>query len=150
MKYSTLEGARALGSWPDVPRSLQDVDDWECDPVLKGYVGSPYGPDRPANVHSTALASSIQVKAGQTLLYGFTVLSTAAAAQFIQWFDKQLAPVNGDIPAGVIAIGANASSGSAWTPTPRMFLVGCWIANSSTVATLTAGSADCFFDVQYL
>lgn len=139
----------AVGAQPDTGRELPDTYGWEHDPVLKGYVGSPYSPLRPANVHSVALESARQVKSGETLLYGFTVLSTNVAAQFIQLFDSPTAPASGAIPTTVFTVAASSNLNLAWIP-PRVFLLGLWLANSSTSATLTPGSADCYFDVQYL
>lgn len=101
------------------------------------------------NVHSTGLEASHLVKSGEGLLFGFQCYSNKAAAQFIQVFDNFVAPASGDVPAVVFTVGATSNLGVAWTP-PRSFRAGCWIANSSTAATFTAGSADCFFDVQFL
>lgn len=104
---------------------------------------------RPNNVHSTALENVHTVKFGEGLLFGFTVYSDKAAAQFIQVFDNRVAPTSGDVPAVVFNVASKSSLGVNWLP-PRTFQVGCFIANSSTAATYTAGSADCFFDVQFL
>ena len=103
----------------------------------------------PLNIHSNAYAKSIAVKSGPGLLYGFTVYSSNAGSQFIQVHDVPTAPANGAIPACLFTVGAAAQLPVNWLP-PRTFLYGCFIVNSSTGATLTAGSADCFFDVQFL
>jgi len=147
---TTQEWAAGTGGQPYTGSTLPDYYGWENDPVLKGYLGSPYSPDRPANTHSNAYEAIHQVKSGQTLLYGFTAYNSNAAAQFIQLFDRETTPATGAVPAAVFTVAGASNLGAAWTPVPRLFLVGCWIANSSTGPTYTAGAADCFFDVQYL
>jgi hypothetical protein len=120
------------------------------DSPLVGW-GTPSHDDylEPLNKHSNAYAASLVVKAGPGRLYGFTVYSSRASAQFVQVFDLADVPSTGAIPALVIPINATADRELAWIP-PRSFYVGCVIANSSTGPTYTAGSADCFFDAQYL
>lgn len=103
----------------------------------------------PRSVSSVALSSSIVVKSGRGILYGFTVLSTDAASQFIQVFDAYALPADGAIPAVVFTVGASSQLPVNWIP-GRVFQSGCVLCNSSTAATKTLGSANCFFDVQYL
>lgn len=103
----------------------------------------------PLNVSSHALANSIFVKSDQGALVGFTIDNSKATAQFIQVFDLTSLPANGAIPACVFRIAGSTTLPIQWIPW-RTFTVGCVIANSSTEATLTIGSADCWFDVQYI
>lgn len=104
----------------------------------------------PLNSASSVLENSRVVKAGPGTLFGFTVYNNKGAAQFIQWFDSQTVPANGAVPQGVISVATIASQGVAWVIPGRFFAAGIILANSSTAATLTAGSADCFFDAQYI
>lgn len=104
---------------------------------------------KPLNKHSAAYANSIFVKSGQGILYGFTARSSNASAQFIQVHDTQAVPASGAVPCVVVDIAATATTGALWLP-GRTFLYGCWIVNSTTAPTYTAGAADTFFDVQYL
>lgn len=103
----------------------------------------------PFNVHSNAYANALQVKTGPGVLFGFTAYSSKGTAQFIQIHDKVTVPVTGDIPCTVFTVAATAHlpiSFVLW----RTFEVGCWIVNSSTGPTCTLGSADTFFDAQYV
>jgi hypothetical protein len=102
----------------------------------------------PANKRSTVLASSI-VLAGAHELYGFTVNNTKASAQYVLVFDLAALPANGAVPDVSLTASASLDKGVLWLPARRMNQ-GIVIANSSTADSLTIGSADCFFDVQYL
>lgn len=104
---------------------------------------------QPFNIHSNAFVSSLVVKTGPGILYGFTVYNSKVAAQFIQIFDAVSLPANGAIPACVFTAATVANLGTNWIP-GRTFTTGCVIANSSTAPTLTIGSADCFIDAQYV
>ena len=103
----------------------------------------------PLNVHSQSLSNSIFVKSGQGALVGFTVYSNRASSQFIQVFNASALPADGAIPDCVFTVAATANLPVQWIPW-RFFHVGCVLCNSSTAATKTIGSADCYFDVQYI
>jgi hypothetical protein len=102
----------------------------------------------PDNKRSNALAKSIVI-AGAHELFGFTVNNTNAAAQYILVFDRAVLPSNGAVPDVSFTVSASLDKGVQWLPARKM-LEGIVIANSSTADSLTIGSADCFFDVQYL
>jgi hypothetical protein len=102
----------------------------------------------PANKRSTVLAASIEI-AGAHELFGFTVNNTNASAQYVLVFDLATLPADGAVPDVSFTAVAAADKGVVWLPARRMNQ-GVVIANSSTAASLTLGSADCFFDVQYL
>lgn len=103
----------------------------------------------PRNVSSLALASSVTVKSGQGILYGFTAYSNKGTSQFIQVFDANALPADGAVPVWVGTVAATSNIAANWIP-GRTFLEGCVICNSSTAATKTIGSADTFFDVQFV
>ena len=109
-----------------------------------------YAADLPINNSSRALEAGRLVIGGQTYLLSFSVLNTNAAAQYIQLHDTGSAPSNGAIPVSVFTVAAAANLVVAFTMPGRRFHQGLYICNSSTAATLTAGSADCFFDVQVI
>jgi hypothetical protein len=121
----------------------------EVEGVGAGYEREEATSGLPLNKHSIAYASSIVVKKGPGVLYGFTVYSSNSSAQFIQVFDLEAVPADGAIPAFVATVGATSNLGSNWIP-GRAFQVGCVICNSSTGPTKTIGSADSWFDVQFL
>lgn len=101
------------------------------------------------NVHSLVYENVHAVKYGSGMLYGFTVYNSNASAQFIQIFDNAKAPASGDVPDVVFTVQATTNLGVDWIP-GRPFHAGCFIANSTTGPTYTAGAADCFFDVQFI
>ena len=103
----------------------------------------------PVSASSTALSQFLVVKAGPGTLYGVGVYSNKAANQFIQIFDAVAAPASGAVPVFVAIVSTTSNLGLYWGSVGRWFNIGIVIANSSTAATQTAGSADCWFDAQY-
>lgn len=103
----------------------------------------------PLSVSSLALQSAFLVTSGPARLFGFMVYSNKAASQFIQLHDTPTSPASGAVPVAVFTVAATGNLPVAYPWPGRWFNRGIWIANSSTAATLTAGSADCYFDVQY-
>lgn len=121
-------------------------------PDLELYERSVLGEERtlgPLNKSSIAYGNSIVVKTGTGILYGFTVFSSKASAQWIQVFDARDVPADGAVPAWIGTVATVANLGANWIP-GRTFYAGCVIVNSSTGPTKTIGSADCWFDVQYV
>jgi len=106
--------------------------------------------DLPANASSPALEARHFVASGAAYLLSFTVSNTNASAQFIQFHDLTQAPGSGAVPRLVFTVAGSSDRFVSYPLPGRLFYAGIWVANSSTSATLTAGSADCFFDVQYL
>lgn len=104
----------------------------------------------PANASSPKLEANHFVLSGAGYLLSFVVSNTNAAAQFIQFFDQTQAPGSGAIPRVVFTVAGSSDRVVSYSLPGRFFYAGIWVANSSTSATLTAGAADCFFDVQYL
>lgn len=103
----------------------------------------------PLNIHSQAYAASLVVKSGPGILYGFTVYNSKVTAQFVQVFDASALPADGAIPACVFSVSGSAGAGVNWLP-GRTFQTGIVICNSSTGPTKTIGSADCYFDAQFV
>lgn len=121
---------------------------------LRGVVSELNSAGLPLSVHSNVLEAARAVKTEPGLLFGFSAITTKATPQFIQVFDTERAPSTGEIPAAVFLInGGSVAAGDhlavSYIFPGRFHRYGIWLANSSTLATLTAGSADCFFDVQY-
>lgn len=104
----------------------------------------------PRNVHSLALEASHIGYVGACYLISFTVNNTNSSAQYIQLFDQGSVPADAAVP-DVVFTAAGSSDKVVSYPIPgRMFERGLVICNSSTAATKTIGSADCFFDLQYV
>lgn len=117
---------------------------------LKQLISELFVSGLPLNSHSNAYANALQVKSGPGYLLGFTCYSSNAAAQFIQVHDSQTLPASGAVPCLVVTVAA-ASNLAVYFNTPgRSFLYGIAIVNSSTGPTYTAGSADTFFDAQFI
>jgi hypothetical protein len=117
---------------------------------LTDVLGAFYSSGLPLNNHSNGLAATLVACSGYGYLISFTVLNTNAAAQYIQLHDLATVPASGAVPAVVFAVSATSNLTVAYTMPGRKFERGIVIANSSTAASYTAGSADCFFDVQYI
>lgn len=103
----------------------------------------------PVNKSSIAYSNSIVVKTGTGILYGFTVFNSKASSQWIQIFDARDVPADGAIPAWIGTVATIQNLGVNWLP-GRTFQAGIVICNSSTGPTKTIGSADCWFDAQYV
>lgn len=115
--------------------------------VLTGFTGGAV--NLPTNHYTPQLANSLIVKPGAGILYGFTVSSTNAAAQFVQVFDAAAVPADGAVPILSISVPATNGTGFNWIP-GRTFQVGIVLCNSSTQASKTIGVADCLFDAQFV
>ena len=124
------------------------------DELGEGWAGrfAGFDPSRgfPDSSTSLALEAAHTVKSGAGSLFGFSVYSNKASSQFILVFDSQTIPGSGAVPVLVYTVGATSNLGVYYGTVGRAFGQGIYIANSSTAATLTAGSADCWFDVQYI
>ena len=124
------------------------------DELGEGWVGRFAGLDLergfPVSSTSGALEAAHTAKSGAGTLFGFSVYSNRASSQFILVFDTQIAPGSGAVPVLVYTVAATSNLGVYFGSVGRAFSQGIYIANSSTAATLTAGSADCWFDVQYV
>ena len=103
----------------------------------------------PLNFNVGAKVNSIVVP-GRIVAYGFTAYNTKASSQFINVFDANAQPGNGAVPLFSWSLAANTGVGFGWQPNGRQFQTGLVLCNSSTDATVTIGSADCFFDAQYV
>ena len=115
---------------------------------LLDLLGEFYDSDLPLNNSSRALEAGRLVIGGQAYVLSLSVLNTNAAAQYVQLHDVSQAPASGAIPVVVFTVAAASNLVVAYTLPGRRFHQGVYITNSSTAATLTVGSADCFYDVQ--
>lgn len=86
--------------------------------------------------------------------FTITGFNTKASDQYIMVFDAAAVPSNGTVtPVAVLLAPAGYQFSFNW-PDGRLFANGVVVANSSTVTsggnlTLTIGSADCLFDINY-
>lgn len=103
----------------------------------------------PLNYASARLQASAVVKTGPGILYGLTVTNTSASSQYVLLFDATTVPADGAIPLLAKSLPANDAVGFNWLP-GRTFLSGIVVCNSSTQTSKTVGSANCFFDCQFV
>lgn len=102
----------------------------------------------PDNFSEGRLANSIVVP-GNIVVYGWTIYNTKGSAQYVNVFDASTVPADTSVPLFSWPVAANNGVGFAWPANGRWFKTGLVLCNSSTDATKTIGSVDCFFDVQY-
>lgn len=117
---------------------------------LTDVLGAFFASGLPLNDHSNALEASRVALSGYGYLIAFSVLNTNAGAQYIQLHDAATLPADGQTPAASFTVAGASNLTVAYTLPGRLFLRGIVICNSSTAATKTLGSGDCFFDVQYI
>lgn len=106
----------------------------------------------PETINSTtpAYAASLVIKAAPGRLFGLSGYNSKVSAQFIQLFDSVSLPANGAIPTAILLVSASSNFAFDWGRYGRKFDAGIFICNSSTGPTLTIGSADCWFDAQFV
>ncbi len=102
-----------------------------------------------ASATTGALAASLVVKATRGTLYGLTGHNNKSSSQFIQIHDAASLPADTAVPQITFEVPATASFSLDYE-VGREFQTGIVVSNSSTAATKTIGSADCWFDVQYI
>ena len=106
-------------------------------------------PPQQLSVTTPKLANSLVVSSGQSKLWGLSGFNSKASTQFIQVFDANTVPANGAVPDFVMQAPSSDNFWVSWTPNYRWHSDGIVICNSSTSATLTIGSADCWIDCQW-
>lgn len=104
----------------------------------------------PTRAVSTALEASRVVKASAGTLYRITGYNSKTSAQFIQVFNNSSLPADG---AGTLIftfrVAASSNFSLDFGTLGEAFSVGIVVCNSSTAASKTIGSADCFFTIGY-
>lgn len=102
------------------------------------------------NSSSAAYEASRVVKNTSGTLFGFTGYNSKVSAQFIQLHDATTIPAEGAIPVAVFTVGASSNFSLDFGVNGRTFKFGIVLVNSSTAQTKTIGSADVWFDGQYI
>ena len=96
------------------------------------------------------LAASLVVKASAGVLHKVTGVNTLGSTQYIQVHNATSLPADGAVPAVCIAVATGATFDIDFGPRGRTFSTGIVVSNSTTVATKTIGSANCWIDAQYV
>src|ERR1700693_1139373 len=104
----------------------------------------------PLSIHSQVYANALVVKSGPGKLYGFSVYNSNGSTQFVLLIDAAVIPADGFVPCMPFPVATVTTLLVGYGDTGRAFNTGIILCNSSTGPTKTIGSADCFFDAQYI
>jgi hypothetical protein len=120
------------------------------DPEDAAYVTTaPWDQLLPQTFNQGAAIASAVVKAKPGALYGWNLTNGNAAARWIQFFDSTTLPADTAVPLFSVALAIGGSSNITLV-TPRVFLKGIVVCNSSTATTKTIGTADSLVDLLYI
>jgi hypothetical protein len=96
-------------------------------------------------ISSVALEASHVLATTKGKLFSLIIYNDKASAQYYQLHDAAALPSNGTVPILTVQVATKATLA---INTPIPFVNGLVVANSSTGATLTIGSADSWFTAQ--
>lgn len=96
-------------------------------------------------VATTALATNLVIKSSEGILISLVGHNDNAAARYIQVHNAASLPANGAVPTYVIFVPADSNFSLDIPLSGAPFTNGIVVANSTTLATLTLGSADSWF-----
>lgn len=102
------------------------------------------------NVTSTAYEASHVIKSSAGYLFMVTGYNSKASAQFIMISNTTSVPADAQTPVIIFTVPATSNFSFDLGKYGRYFSTGICIFNSSTSPTKTLGSADCFFDTQFI
>lgn len=114
--------------------------------VFSGATSS--GSNTPNRISSSVLEASHVIKGSAGNLYTITGYNSKTSSQFIQVFNSTTVPADTTVPAYTFIVAAQSNFSLDFGPIGESFSIGIAISNSSTAATKTIGSADCFFTVR--
>jgi len=103
-----------------------------------------------SSLASTALETSHVIKASAGRLFQLSGVNTKTSAQYIQVFNSTTVPADATAPVLLAYVPAGGNFSFDFGSIGRYFSTGIAVSNSSTAATKTIGSADCWFNAEYL
>lgn len=101
-----------------------------------------------SNTNTSANAASLVIKASAGRLIEIRGYNAKASAQFIQVHDAASLPADTAVPEETFTVAASSNFTISFSE-DKSFTTGIVVCNSSTEATKTIGSADCWFSADY-
>jgi hypothetical protein len=101
-----------------------------------------------SNATTTALANTLQIKSSSGTLFMLTGFNSKTSSQYIQ-IHNATSLTGGAVPVITFVIASSSNFSFDFGIYGRYFSTGIYAVNSTTAATYTAGSQDCWFDAQY-
>lgn len=101
-----------------------------------------------SRVSSTALEASRVIKNASGTLWDLTIDNSKTSEQWIQLHNTTSVPADTAVPVWIIRVAASTSVMVSFQE-GMPFATGISVCNSSTAATKTVGSSDCFFSANY-
>ncbi len=112
-------------------------------------IGKNVGATQPTLKAKALAANKLEVRSNPCRLYSAVFANKSGGTLYYLLFDKAEAPVDGDIPDGISFPVADGQPGYFDYPGGKKFDNGCWVAASSTSASLTLAGASSDFEANF-